>query len=59
MAAWVREEEKAYENRQRKREAEEANRLEVAHGVTIGSLRRFRVALIRPTQGSPKWRRLR
>ena len=59
MAAWVQEEEKAPENRQKKREAEEADKVEVAPGVTVGSLRRFRAALIGPTQGLPKRRRLR
>ena len=51
MSTWVREEEKLSVNRQRKREAEEANKIEVASGVTVGSLRRFRVALIELTQG--------
>ena len=51
MAAWVKEEEKASEHRQRKREAEEANKVEVAPGVTVASLRRFRAALVGPTQG--------
>ena len=58
MDAWVREEEKVFENRERKREAEEADRVEVAPGVTVGSLRRFRVALIGSTQRLPKRRRL-
>ena len=58
MAAWVKEEEKASEHRQKKREAEEADKVEVAPGVTLASLRRFRAALIRPTQGLPKRRRL-
>ena len=58
MAAWVREEEKASENRQRKREAEEAHKAEVAPGVTVASLRHFRAALVGPTQGLPKRRRL-
>ena len=31
MTAWVREEEKAPENRQRRREAEETDKVEVAH----------------------------
>ena len=34
MAAWVKEEEKASEHRQRKREAEEADKFEVASEVT-------------------------
>ena len=54
MAAWVKEEEKASEHRQRKREAEEADKFEVAPGVTVASLSCFRAALIEPTQGLPK-----
>ena len=42
MAAWVREEENASNQRQKKREAEEADKVEVAPGVTVASLRRFR-----------------
>ena len=53
-AAWVREEEKAFENRQRKREAEKADKAEVAPGVTVVSLKRFGVALIGPIQGHPQ-----
>ena len=34
MVAWARDEEKAPETRQRKREAEEANKVEVARGAT-------------------------
>ena len=37
---------KGVRNRQRKREAEEANRVEVASGVDVGSLRYFTAALI-------------
>ena len=59
MAAWEKKEQKASEHRQKKREAEEADKAEVAPGVTAASLRRFRVALIGPTQGPPKRRRLR
>ena len=59
MAAWVKEEEKASENRQRKREAEETEKVEVTPGVTVVSLKRFRVASIGPTQGLPKRCRLR
>ena len=44
MADWVREEEKASENRQKKKEAEEADKVEVAPEVTVTSLRRFRTA---------------
>ena len=58
MAAWVREEENASNQRQKKREAEEAGKVEVAPGVTVASLRRSRTALIGPTQGLPKRRRL-
>ena len=58
MAAWVREEENASNQRQEKREAEEADKVEVAPGVTVASLRRFRTALIGPTHGLPKRRRL-
>ena len=58
MAAWVKEEEKASEHRQRKRETEEADKVEFAPGVTVASLRRFRAALIGPTQGLRKRRRL-
>ena len=59
MAAWwVREEENASKHRQRKRKAEEADEVEVAPGVTVASLRRFRAALIGQTQELPKRRRL-
>ena len=58
MAAWVKEEEKASEHRQRKRGAEEADTLEVAPGVTVASLTRFKAALVGPTQGLPKRCRL-
>ena len=53
MAAWVRE-----EKMRQRIEAEEADKVEVAPGVTVASLRRFRTALIGPTQGLPKRRRL-
>ena len=56
MAAWVKEEEKASKHRQRKREPEEAYKTEVAPGVTVASFRRFRGALIGPTQGLSKRR---
>ena len=58
MAAWVREEENASTQRQKKREAQEADKVEVAPGVTVASSRRFRTALIGTTQGLPKRRRL-
>ena len=61
MTAWVREEEKekASEIRQRKREGEEADKVEVAPGMTVGNLGRFRTALIGPTHKLPKRRRQR
>ena len=61
LAAWVREEEKASENRQRKKEGKETDKVEVevSPGVAVGSLRRFRAAWVGPIQGLPKWRRLR
>ena len=40
MVAWVKEEEKASEHRQRKRGAEEADKVEVAPGVNVSNLRR-------------------
>ena len=48
MAGWKQEEETAAKTRQRKREAEEADRVVVASGVTVGQLRRFRAALLGP-----------
>ena len=41
-----------------KRKAEQADKVEVAPGVTVQSSSPFRVALIGPTQGPPKRRRL-
>ena len=58
MTAWVKEEENASKHRQRKREAEEADEVEVAPEATAPRLRRFRVVLIGSTQGLPKRRRL-
>ena len=59
MPAWAREEESAFENRQRKRAADEAHKVEVATGVTVASfLRRFRAALIGPAQRFLRRRRL-
>ena len=58
MAAWARKEEKTSEHRQRKREAEEADKVEVAPGVTVANLRRFRATFIGSTQALPKRRRL-
>ena len=54
--AWVKQEENASDQRQKKREAEAADKVEVAPGVTVASLRRFRAALIVPTQGLTKRR---
>ena len=60
MATCVREEKKAPENRQRKRERErgEAEKVGVTPGVTVGSLILFRDALIGLTQALPKRRQL-
>ena len=58
MAAWVRDLEKASGNWERKREAEEADKVEVAPGATVGSLRCLRAALIGTSQGLPKRRPL-
>ena len=53
-AVWVREEENASETRQSKRDAEEADNVEVPPRMIVGSLRRFRAASMGPTQGLPK-----
>ena len=58
MAAWVKGQENASNQRQKKREAKEADKVDVAPGMTVASLRRFRSALIGPTQGLSKRRRL-
>ena len=58
MAAWVKEEENASDQWQKKREAEEADKVEVVPRVTVASLRRFRAALIGATQRLTKRRRL-
>ena len=58
MAAWVKGEENASNQQQKKREAVEADKVEVAPGVTVASLRRFRAALIGSAEGLPKRRRL-
>ena len=42
------------ENRQSKREAEEADKIEVAPRVIVGSLIYFRAALVGPTKGLSK-----
>ena len=54
---WM-EEEKASERRQKKREAKDADKIEVVPGVTVASLRRFRAVMIGPTQRLHKRRRL-
>ena len=41
MTAWVREEQNAPENRQRKREAEEVGKVEVASGVPVVGIRGY------------------
>ena len=56
MAAWAREEENASNQRKKKREAEEADKVEVAPRVTVASLRRFPAAMIGPNQGLSKRR---
>ena len=58
MAAWVKEEANTSNQRQKTREAEEADKVEVAPGVTVASLDVFKAASIGPTQGLPKRRRL-
>ena len=57
MAGWMEEEESTAITRQRKREAEEADKV-VASGVTVGQLRRFRAALLGPSLAPLKRRRL-
>ena len=54
MAAWLKGEKKGPERRQWKRGADEMDKVEFAHGVTVGSLRRFGAALFGPTEGLPK-----
>ena len=49
MVTWVREEGKAPKNQRRKIEADN---VEVAPGVPVGSLKNFKAALVRPPQGS-------
>ena len=44
--------------RKKQREADEADKVEAASGVTVASLRSFRAVLIGPTQGLTKRRRL-
>ena len=59
MAAWLRGEETGPERRQCKRGAEDMDKIEVAPGVAVGSFKRFGAALVGPTEGLPKRRRLR
>ena len=58
MAGWRKEEESAVITRQRKREAEEADKVVVASEVTVGQLGRFRAALLGPSLAPLKRRRL-
>ena len=58
MAALVRIEEKASETRQRERKVEKVYKVEVAPGMPVTRLRRFRAALIGLTRELPKRRRL-
>ena len=58
MAGWREEEESAAITRQRKRETEEADKVVVASGVTVGQLRFFRAALLGPSLAPLKRRRL-
>ena len=50
---------RAAQNRQRKREVEEADRVVIAPRATAGKLRRFRAALVGSLQDFPKRRRPR
>ena len=58
MAGWMEEEESAAITRQRKREVEEADKVVVASGVTVGQLRHFRTMLLGPSLAPLKRRRL-
>ena len=49
VVGWREEEESTAITRQKKREAEEADKVVVASGVTVGQLRRFRAALLGPS----------
>ena len=55
---WKEEEESVAITRQRKREAEEADKVVVVSGVTVGQLRSFRSALLGPSLPPLKRRRL-
>ena len=59
MGKWDMEGENTFKIRQRKREGENKDKVNVAPRLTVGSLRRFRAALIGPNQGFPKRRWLR
>ena len=58
MVGWREEEENAAIARQRKREAEYADKVVDASGVTVGQLRLFRAALLGPSLAPLKRRRL-
>ena len=58
MVTWVKGEKKASETRRRKRVGEEADKVEVAPSVAVGSLKRFNADLVGSAQGCPKCRRL-
>ena len=57
MARWREEEDSATITWQRKREAEETDKVVGASGVTVGQLRRFRAALLgrSPAPLKPRW----
>ena len=57
MAAWAKEEEKASQHRQSKRDVEGLDRVEAAPGLTVASLRRLKAALIEPAQRLPQDKR--
>ena len=57
MAGWREEEESAAIIRQRKREAEEADQVVIASGVTVRQLKRFRAALLGPSPAPLKRQR--
>lgn len=52
--AWRKEEKRSAELRQKKRKAEEANKVPIVLSVTARQLRRFNAALIGPHKGPPK-----
>ena len=59
MGKWEMEGENTIKTRQRKREGENTDKVNVTPRLTVRSLRRFRPALIGPNQGSLKRRWLR